>query len=140
MALSARTRVGPYEVVAAIGAGGMGDVYRARDTKLGREVALKVLPNGFGADADRLARFQREAQVLAVLNHPNIAVIHGLEDSSDIRALVLELVEGETLADRIARDRSRSPKLFPSSRRSSTRSTLRTKGASFTAISSPPTS
>jgi Tol biopolymer transport system component len=113
MALSARTRVGPYEVVAAIGAGGMGDVYRARDTKLGREVALKVLPNGFGADADRLARFQREAQVLAVLNHPNIAVIHGLEDSSDIRALVLELVEGETLADRIARGPIPIAETFP---------------------------
>src|SRR6476646_8926995 len=85
--------VGPYEIVSAIGAGGMGEVYRARDTKLDREVAIKVLPAAFAQDPERLARFEREAKVLAALNHPNIAQIYGLEQ----RALVMELVEGETL-------------------------------------------
>ncbi|MEX0879711.1 MAG: protein kinase [Thermoanaerobaculia bacterium] len=102
MALAAGTRLGPYEIVSPLGAGGMGEVYRARDTRLGREVAVKILPQAFALDADRLARFQREAQVLASLNHPNIAHIHGLEESGGGRALVLELVEGETLAERIA--------------------------------------
>ena len=97
-ALSPGTRLGVYEVVEAIGAGGMGEVYRARDTKLGRDVAIKVLPEDFSADAERLARFRREAQVLASLNHPNIAAIYGTEDN----ALILELVEGPTLAERIA--------------------------------------
>ena len=101
--LTPGTRLGPYEIVAAIGAGGMGEVYRARDMKLNRDVALKVLPDSFAHDPDRLARFQREAQVLASLNHPNIAHIHGLEDSGGVRALVMELVEGEDLAQRIAR-------------------------------------
>ena len=100
--LSVGTVVGPYEVLGAIGAGGMGEVYRARDTKLGREVALKVLPDLFAADADRLARFEREAHVLASLSHPNIAAIHGIEESGGVRALVLELVKGETLAERLA--------------------------------------
>jgi eukaryotic-like serine/threonine-protein kinase len=95
-------RLGPYEVTAPLGAGGMGEVYRARDTKLNRDVALKVLPAPFAADPERLARLMREAQLLASLNHPNIASIHGLEDAGDTRALVLELVEGPTLADRIA--------------------------------------
>ena len=99
MALAPGTRIGSYEVVAQIGAGGMGEVYRARDTRLKREVALKILPDSFANDPDRLARFQREAEVLASLSHPNIAVIHGLEE----RALVMELVEGEDLAQRIAR-------------------------------------
>ena len=81
----------------------MGEVYQARDTELDRDVALKILPEAFAADPDRLARFQREAQVLASLNHPNIAAIHGLEESEGTRALVLELVEGPTLADRIAK-------------------------------------
>src|SRR6266705_2432406 len=102
MALSVGTRLGPYEILAAIGAGGMGEVYRARDPKLNREVAIKVLPESFANDPDRLARFQREAQVLAALNHPNIAHIHGLEESDGIRALIMELVEGPMLADRIA--------------------------------------
>jgi eukaryotic-like serine/threonine-protein kinase len=102
MALTAGSRVGPYEVLAAIGQGGMGEVYRARDTKLGRDVALKILPDAFAYDPDRLARFQREAQVLASLSHPNIGGIYGLEDSGDTKALVLELVDGPTLADRIA--------------------------------------
>ncbi len=103
MALTNGTRLGAYEIVAAIGAGGMGEVYRARDTKLNRDVALKVLPEAFTFDPDRLARFKREAQVLASLNHPHIAAIHGLEESGGVHALVLELVEGATLADRIAK-------------------------------------
>ena len=102
MALPAGTRLGVYEIVAPLGAGGMGEVYRARDSTLNRDVALKVLPELFALDADRLARFQREAQVLAALNHPNIAAIYGLEESTSVHALVLELVEGPTLADRIA--------------------------------------
>src|SRR5271169_7143730 len=101
MALATGTRLGPYEILAPIGAGGMGEVYRARDAKLGRDVALKVLPEEFARDGERMARFQREAKVLASLNHPNIASIYGLEDSSTTHALVMELVEGPTLADRI---------------------------------------
>ena len=101
--LSVGTRLGPYEIQAPLGAGGMGEVYRARDTKLGRDVALKILPEAFANDSERLARFRREAQVLASLNHQNIAAIYGLEDSSESsHALVMELVEGPTLADRIA--------------------------------------
>jgi serine/threonine protein kinase/Tol biopolymer transport system component len=96
-------RLGSYEILAAIGAGGMGEVYRARDTKLNRDVALKILPEAFVQDPDRVARFRREAHVLAALNHPNIAHIHGFEDSTGVPALVMELVEGPTLADRIAR-------------------------------------
>jgi len=92
--LVSATKLGPYEVVAPLGAGGMGEVYRARDTKLGREVALKVVSQEFARDAERMARFSHEAQVLASLNHPNIASIYGLEESSGTRALVMELVEG----------------------------------------------
>jgi serine/threonine-protein kinase len=103
MALTPGTQIGPYEVVGSLGAGGMGEVYRARDTRLNRAVALKIIPETFALDADRLARFQREAQVLASLSHPNIAAIYGLEDSAAGKALVLELVEGETLADRVER-------------------------------------
>ena len=103
MTLIPGTRLGPFEIIALVGAGGMGEVYRARDTRLGRDVALKVLPDLFAKDADRLSRFQREAQLLACLNHPNIAAIHGLEDAGGVRALVLELVHGETLADRLQR-------------------------------------
>src|SRR5579863_4570968 len=94
MPLAAGTRFGPYEVAALIGAGGMGEVYRARDTKLKRDVALKVLPEAFARDPERMARFQREAEVLASLNHPNIAAIYGVEE----RALVMEMVEGVTLS------------------------------------------
>ncbi len=101
MPLGNNTRLGPYEILAPIGAGGMGEVYRAKDSKLGRHVALKVLPDAFARDTDRMARFQREAKVLASLNHTNIAAIHGLEDSGKTHALVMELVEGPTLADRI---------------------------------------
>ena len=102
MRLAPGSRLGPYEVVAQIGAGGMGEVYRARDTKLGRDVAIKILPESFAHDTERLARFDREARTLASLNHPNIGQIHGLEEGDGITALVLELVEGPTLADRIA--------------------------------------
>ena len=101
--LAAGLRVGPYEIVAPLGAGAMGEVYRACDTKLNRIVALKVLPERFALDADRSARFTREAQLLARLNHPNIAAIYGLEESSRAQALVMELIDGPTLAERIAR-------------------------------------
>jgi serine/threonine-protein kinase len=103
VALAPGTRLGAYEILSLIGSGGMGEVYRATDTKLHRDVAIKVLPSDVAADHDRLARFEREAQVLASLNHPNIAHIHGIEDSSGTPALVMELVEGPTLADRIAK-------------------------------------
>jgi serine/threonine protein kinase len=96
-------RLGVYQVHARIGAGGMGEVYRARDTRLGRDVAIKILPRHFTSDPDRLARFEREARVLASLNHPHIGAIYGLEDAGGVRALVLELVDGETLAERIQR-------------------------------------
>jgi Tol biopolymer transport system component len=101
VSLTVGARIGPYEIIAAIGAGGMGEVYRARDTKLNRDVALKILPDAFAADADRLSRFTREAQTLASLNHPNIAQIHGLEDSSSVHALIMEFVEGPDLAQRL---------------------------------------
>src|SRR5882672_11482833 len=103
MPLTPGTRIGPYEIVAPIGAGGMGEVYRARDTKLNRDVAIKVLPDLFASDPERLARFTREAQTLASLNHPNIAIIHGLEQAGEVHALVMELVTGEDLSQRIAR-------------------------------------
>ena len=102
MPLSIGSRLGPYEIVSAIGAGGMGEVYRARDSRLHRDVALKTLPSAFTLDPERRARFEREAQVLASLNHPNIGALYGFEESGDVRALVLELVEGATLADLIA--------------------------------------
>ena len=103
MSIGPGARLGPYEIVAGIGAGGMGEVYRAADTVLGRQVAIKVLPEKVAADPERLARFEREAKTLAVLNHPHIAQIYGFERSDATPALVMELVEGETLADRIAR-------------------------------------
>ena len=103
LALTPGTRLGVYEVTAQIGEGGMGQVYRATDTKLKRQVAIKILPPSLAADADRLARFQREAEVLASLNHPHIAAIYGLEESGDMTALVMELVEGDDLSQRITR-------------------------------------
>src|SRR5262252_7977805 len=103
MALTIGTQLGSHEIVALLGKGGMGEVYRARDLKLKREVAIKILPEEFSRDADRVKRFQREAEVLASLNHPNIANIYHLEEQNDARYLVLELVEGETLAERVAR-------------------------------------
>ncbi|HEY7449182.1 MAG TPA: serine/threonine-protein kinase, partial [Vicinamibacterales bacterium] len=112
MSLPVGTRLGPYVIEAPLGSGGMGEVYRARDSRLNREVALKVLPDAFSSDPDRLARFSREAQLLASLNHPNIGAIYGFEErlvtdvasgfSRTAPALVLELVEGRTLADQIA--------------------------------------
>src|SRR5438876_6317264 len=98
MVLALGARVGPYEIVSPLGAGGMGEVYRARDRKLDRDVAIKILPEALAADPDRIARFEREAKTLAALNHPNIAHVHGLEESDGVRALVMELVEGPTLA------------------------------------------
>ncbi|MGH9368184.1 MAG: protein kinase domain-containing protein [Thermoanaerobaculia bacterium] len=102
MSLTAGSRLGTYEILAPLGAGGMGEVYRARDSRLGRDVAVKVLPDAFLADPERLARFDREAHMLASLNHANVAAIYGLEESDGIRFLVLELVPGETLAERLA--------------------------------------
>jgi eukaryotic-like serine/threonine-protein kinase len=102
MSLPAGTRLGPYEITAPLGAGGMGEVYRARDSRLNREVAIKTLPNAFAEDPNRLARFQREAQALAALSHPNIAGIYGVEESGGSRALVMELVEGQTLSEHLA--------------------------------------
>jgi serine/threonine protein kinase len=103
MALSTGTRLGPYEIVSALGSGGMGEVYRARDTNLNREVAIKVLREPFADDSERLARFQREAQLLASLNHPHIAAVYGLERTDGVTAIVLELVAGETLAELMQR-------------------------------------
>src|ERR1700758_1499519 len=103
MAITIGSKLGLYEITALLGKGGMGQVYRARDTKLKRDVAIKTLPDEFLHDADRLSRFQREAEVLASLNHPNIAAIYDLQEADGARFLVLELVEGETLAERIAR-------------------------------------
>src|SRR6187551_2898024 len=107
MALSQGQRIGVYEVIGPLGAGGMGEVYRARDTRLSRDVALKILPAMFASDPERLARFEREAQVLAALNHPHIAQIYGFEEGPATaghheRALVMELVDGDTLAERIS--------------------------------------
>jgi dipeptidyl aminopeptidase/acylaminoacyl peptidase len=101
-ALKSGTKLGPYEILAPLGAGGMGEVYQAHDTKLGRNVAIKVLPSAFVHDPDRLSRFQREARMLAALNHPNIATIHGLEQSDGVHYLVMELVPGQTLAERVS--------------------------------------
>src|SRR5947209_14123516 len=102
MIVSSGTRLGSYEVLAPIGKGGMGEVWKALDTKLGRDVALKILPAAFASDPDRMARFEREARVLASLDHPNIAAIYGLEESDGVRALVLALINGPTLAESIA--------------------------------------
>ena len=103
MAIGIGSQLGSHEITALLGKGGMGEVYRGRDSKLKREVAIKVLPDEFARDASRVSRFQREAEVLASLNHPNIASIYDLQEANGSRYLVLELVEGETLADRIAR-------------------------------------
>jgi serine/threonine protein kinase len=103
MVLQPGTRLGPYEITAQIGRGGVGEVYRARDSKLGREVAIKVLPESVASDPERVARFEREAKALAQLNHPNVAAIYGLEEGGGMTALVMELVECEDLSQRIAR-------------------------------------
>jgi eukaryotic-like serine/threonine-protein kinase len=101
MPLAAGTKLEPYEIHSPLGEGGMGEVYLAQDTRLGRRVAIKILPEKFSRDVQRMARFDREAKVLASLNHPNIASIYGLEESNGVRALVMELVDGPTLAERI---------------------------------------
>src|SRR6516165_4599499 len=103
MALTIGTQLGSYEITALLGKGGMGEVYRARDTKLKREVAIKILPDEFSRDPERVARFQREAEVLASVNHPNIGAIYDFQEAGGSRYLVLELVEGETLDDRLRR-------------------------------------
>src|SRR5215472_7362148 len=103
MAVQPGSALGNYDILSAIGRGGMGEVWRARDKRLGREIAIKTLPGEFARDADRLTRFEREARLLAALNHPNIASIYGLEESSGTRFIVLELIEGETLADTLQR-------------------------------------
>jgi len=103
MALTAGDRLGPYEIVGPLGAGGMGEVYRATDPSLKRDVAIKILPAAFAADAERLSRFEREAQVLAQLHHPHIASIFGLHEAEGVRFLAMELVPGETLEERIGR-------------------------------------
>ena len=103
MTLDSGTKLGPYEIVSPLGAGGMGEVYLANDPKLDRKVAIKVLPEPMTRDKERVARFQREAKLLASLNHPNIAVIHGFDDSDGIRFLVMEYIEGETLSRRLKR-------------------------------------
>jgi serine/threonine protein kinase len=105
------TRLGPYEVIAALGAGGMGEVYRARDTRLKRDVAIKVLPADIAADAERVARFRREAEVLAALNHPNIATVHGFEEDAGRVAIAMELVDGESLQQRLRGLRSAGSRL-----------------------------
>ena len=128
--------MGPYEIVGAIGAGGMGEVYKGRDTRLNRDVALKILPDTFAADADRVARFAREAQTLAALNHANIAQIYGLEG----RALVMEFVDGEDLSQRLARGALPLDEALRWRGRSRRPSKRRTSRGSSIAISSPPTS
>jgi len=100
MSLAIGTRLGPHEIVAPLGAGGMGEVYRATDTRLRRQVAIKILPPALADDPDRLARFQREAQVLASLNHPHIAAIYGFEDAADVKALVMELADRAAILQR----------------------------------------
>jgi serine/threonine protein kinase len=105
MSLATGTRFGAYEITGPLGAGGMGEVYRATDSRLKRQVAIKILPGALAADPERLARFQREAEVLASLNHPHIAAVYGPEDVDGSKALVMELVEGPTLADRIGEGR-----------------------------------
>ena len=135
MALTAGTRLGPYGINALIGKGGMGEVYRATDTKLKRQVAIKILPTELAANPDRIARFQREAEVLASLNHPNIAQIHGLEDGRGVQALVMEFVEGPTSLAASRRGRFRLTKHCRSLDRSPRRWKPHTTTASSTAIS-----
>jgi hypothetical protein len=132
--------IGPYLISARLGAGGMGEVYRARDQKLGRDVAIKILPSAFSADPDRLGRFEREARVLAALNHPNIATIHGIEESGGVRAIVMELVQGATLAERIARAAMPAAEAIGIARQIADALDAAHEKASSTVISSPRTS
>ena len=140
MGLTPGTRLGPYEITAAIGAGGMGEVYRATDTNLGRQVALKVLPDAVALDPERLARFDREARTLAALNHPHIGAIYGIEKSTSTTALVMEMVEGPTLADRIAQHRIPPDEALAIARQIADALEARTSRASSTATSNPQTS
>lgn len=112
MSVQIGAQLGTHQITGLLGKGGMGEVFRSRDTKLKREVAIKILPEQFTRDSDRVTRFQREAEVLAALNHPNVAAIHNLEDADGVRFLVLELVEGETLADQL--ERGPYPSMSPS--------------------------
>jgi serine/threonine protein kinase len=137
MPLAAGEPLGPYEILGRIGAGGMGEVYRACDPKLGRDIALKILPPAFASDADRMARIRREAQVLAALNHPHIAAIYGLQDSGPVTVLVMELVDGPKLDSASPRMR-RWKKRYPSRARSPKPWSPRTRRASSIAISSLP--
>ena len=133
-ALAVGQQIGWYTLLSSLGAGGMGEVYRARDSVLGRDVAIKVLPPAFANDPDRLARFEREARVLAALNHPNIATIYGVERAEGVQALVLEVVEGETLEQRLRRSPGcRSVRRSPWRGRSPRPSRLRTTTISCTA-------
>ena len=134
MALASGNKLGPYEIQSPLGAGGMGEVYRARDSRLARDVALKVLLEAFAADSERMARFEREAKVLASLNHPNVAAIYGLEESNSVRALVLELVEGPTWRSGSRRDRFPSKKPCPLPSKFAMAWNTRTSEQSFIAI------
>jgi serine/threonine protein kinase len=135
MAILPGRRLGPYEILSAIGAGGMGEVYQAHDTKLERDVAVKVLPEAFAHDPERLSRFQHEAKILAQLNHSNIATIYGLEHSNDTHYLVMELVPGDTLAHASSEmPRFQSKKRWPSRSRSLKHWKLLTRKESFIAI------
>jgi serine/threonine protein kinase len=134
VSLSPGVRLGPYEITALIGEGGMGKVWRAHHIALKRDDALKVLPDAFASDPDRLARFQREAQVLASLNHPNIAHVYGLEHADGVQVLVMELVEGPTLADRIAHALFQSMRRYLSRSKSRRRWRRPTSTASSTGI------
>ena len=140
MPVTIGTRFGSYEILSLLGAGGMGEVYRARDAKLGRTIAIKVLPDALASDPDRLARFEREAKVLASLNHPHIAALYGFEEAEGRHLLVMELVEGETLAERLMRGPMTVDEALESRSRSPMRSSPRTRRASSIAISSQPTS
>ena len=137
MPLTPGSRIGSYEVLSALGVGGMGEVYRARDAKLNRDVAIKVLLPAVANDPDRLARFSREAQVLASLNHPNIAAIHGIEEASGVTALVMELVEGEDLSEESRAVPIPIDEALPIARQIAKHSKPRTNSASFIAISKP---
>jgi len=134
MSLPEGTSLGPYNIVAPLGAGGMGEVYRATDSRLKRQVAVKILPAKVAEDPERLVRFQREAEVLASLNHPHIAAIYGLEDAGGVKALVMELVEGPTLADRIAQGPLPPDEAFPIARQIAAALGAATRAASSIAI------
>jgi serine/threonine protein kinase len=138
MALAPGSKFGAYSILGPLGSGGMGEVYRAFDTRLGREVALKTLPEAFAGDPERLARFEREARMLAALNHPAIAAIYGLEESEGLRFIVMELVPGDTLSERLSH--GRSTRRSRSRARSPRRSRPRTSAGSSTGISSRRTS